>query len=926
MPTSRARRLAPIVLASCFLFYFVLQFYCDFWRPEPIGTLLQFSGDSGSPGAIVEAVAPDSPAGRAGIAAGDVIRSVDGHEIRTRLDWMAIDANIQPERPLRIVFDRAGGSGRKTDVVLPWARWAHWRGEGGGLLLTVRATQAVSLLLAFVLAVKRPTYATARRAVWLLATLGVFSIVLPSRFAAVWRAVPPPFDLLLWIPFLSNAAVGAIFLTFFASFPRLIVKSRWVWAALWAPIAAGLLWYVRFGILLRADRDISPAIGDLTMALLAVNLAYLVAGVAALMWNYRRLDVNERRRVRVLLLGVTSGTIAGAPLAMGYWFGARADFARSSYLASPVFAFGTLLILLLPVSLTYAVLRHRLFDLSVIIRIGVRYALARGVLAALIPAIAVAMVADALAHGDQPLLQIVASRAWIYLAFVAAAWLAYRRQRGWLDAIDRRFFREKYDARQLLRELAGEIRQARSLDRVAPKAAAQIEAALHPEFAAVLIRHVDSAMFETLAAAPAGRAPAALPASCALVGLMRVLGKPIEIAIGETGWIQQQLPGAEIALLQAEAIDLVVPVAMAPDRSEVILALGAKRSEEPYSQEDLLLLTAIADALALPLEFATPGSASPDALRECPDCGACYDSQTSRCPAEGAPLQPSPLPRLLAGRYRIERRLGRGGMGTVYAATDTALERSVAAKVMRLEIAGVTGAVARFQREARAAASFAHPNVVTVHDFGMTSGGAQAFLVMELLEGRTLRQALRSDGPLPAARALAVLEGVCAGVDAAHERRLVHRDLKPENIFLCAQADRGVAKILDFGIAKALPTALRTEEPGLTTGGGLLGTLEYMAPEQLRGEEPRPAWDVWALAVIAYEMLTGCHPFAGAAVVDSPRLGSYRGFVEDRLAGLPACAAVFARSLALDPAVRPATASALFSDLASALASGPATA
>jgi hypothetical protein len=127
-------------------------------------------------------------------------------------------------------------------------------------------------------------------------------------------------------------------------------------------------------------------------------------------WNYGRLDVGERRRVRVLMIGMTSGTAAGAPLAIAYWTGARADFAHSSYLASPLFALGTILILPLPLSLTYAVLRHRLFDVRVIIRLGVRYALARGVLAALIPAIAAAMIVDALAHGDQPLLEVVVSR------------------------------------------------------------------------------------------------------------------------------------------------------------------------------------------------------------------------------------------------------------------------------------------------------------------------------------------------------------------------------------------------------------------------------------------------------------------------------------------------------------------------------------
>jgi hypothetical protein len=935
---TRTRRWAPTVLASCFLFYFAVQFYCDFWRPEPLGAVLVFDSTSG---ALIESVAPDSPASRAGLAANDRILSVDGHAIASRLDWMALDANIHPDRPMHVVAQRVRGTGATgldnngrvaTELTLHWGQWADWRAEGGGLLLAVRATQAVSLVLAFVLAVKRPAQATARRAVWLLATLGIFSIVLPSRFADAWRAIPAPFGLLLWVPFLSNAAVGAIFLTFFASFPRPLLWKRWQWAVLWTPIAIGLAWYARFGALLLGQGEISARVGDLTLALLATNMLYLIVGVAALVWNYGRLDVGERRRVRVLMIGMTSGTAAGAPLAIAYWTGARADFAHSSYLASPLFALGTILILPLPLSLTYAVLRHRLFDVRVIIRLGVRYALARGVLAALIPAIAAAMIVDALAHGDQPLLEVVVSRVWIYLALAAAAWIAYRRQRTWLEAIDRRFFREKYDAHRLLGELAADIRQARSLDRVAPKAVAQIEAALHPQFASVMIRRPDAPAFETMAASPAGRAPSSLPASGALVGLMRVLGKPIEIAPDDTGWLQQQLPPAETASLRRDGIELVVPVALGADRSagssggdvrsEVILALGARRSEEPYSDEDLQLLRTIADSLALPLELAADAPAASESLRECPDCGACYDTHASRCAAEGAALVASPLPRLLAGRYRIERRLGRGGMGTVYAATDTALERAVAVKVMRLEIAAVSGAAARFQREARAAASFAHPNVVTVHDFGMMSssaGGGQAFLVMERLEGRTLREAMRHDGAIPAPRTLAILEGVCAGVDAAHELRLVHRDLKPENIFLAGRADRETPKILDFGIAKTLATTVPSGESDLMTAGGLVGTIEYMAPEQLRGEEPSAAWDVWALAVVAYEMLTGSHPFAGTAPGDAPRLGTYRAFVSDRLAQLPACAGVFTRALALDPGQRPPTASALLADLSAAL-------
>src|SRR5712691_10806471 len=139
MPTT-ARHRAPIVLAACFLFYFAVQFYCDFWRPEPMGALLLFEHG----GAIVEGVAPDSPAGRAGLIPSDQIRSVDGHVIATRLDWMAIDANIEPGRPLHLVV-RRGNRDVAADLVLRWGRWSDWWAEGGGLLLTVRATQAVSL-------------------------------------------------------------------------------------------------------------------------------------------------------------------------------------------------------------------------------------------------------------------------------------------------------------------------------------------------------------------------------------------------------------------------------------------------------------------------------------------------------------------------------------------------------------------------------------------------------------------------------------------------------------------------------------------------------------------------------------------------------------------------------------------------------------
>ena len=263
-------------------------------------------------------------------------------------------------------------------------------------------------------------------------------------------------------------------------------------------------------------------------------------------------------------------------------------------------------------------------------------------------------------------------------------------------------------------------------------------------------------------------------------------------------------------------------------------------------------------------------------------------------------------PRLLAGRYRLERRLGRGGMGTVYVALDTSLDRRVAAKLVREDLVGLPGAAERFQREARAAAAFSHPNVVTVHDFGVA--GAHAFLVMELLEGRTLRETLRAEKRIECERALAIVGDVASASEAAHRRRLVHRDLKPENIFIQgAWGSTICAKVLDFGIAKFLAPHEGESLAAHATGGLLLGTPLYMAPEQLRGEDPDPSWDLWALAVIAFEMLSGSHPFASGT--DAFGAGMRASAADARFENLPSgCRPFFARALAIDRTARPASA------------------
>ena len=220
------------------------------------------------------------------------------------------------------------------------------------------------------------------------------------------------------------------------------------------------------------------------------------------------------------------------------------------------------------------------------------------------------------------------------------------------------------------------------------------------------------------------------------------------------------------------------------------------------------------------------------------------------------------------GPYEILSPLGAGGMGEVYRARDTRLDRDVAIKVLPQSVAGDAAALARFEREAKAVAALSHPNILAIHDVGTSDGITYA--VMELLEGESLRQRLQ-EGPLPQRKALEIAREVALGLAAAHERGIVHRDLKPENLFVTSD---GRVKILDFGLARqlSLPSADDTHSPTAaqaTEPGTVFGTVGYMAPEQLRGHPADARSDIFSFGAVLYEMCSGRRPFKGDTAIET---------------------------------------------------------
>ncbi len=309
-------------------------------------------------------------------------------------------------------------------------------------------------------------------------------------------------------------------------------------------------------------------------------------------------------------------------------------------------------------------------------------------------------------------------------------------------------------------------------------------------------------------------------------------------------------------------------------------------------------------------------------------CGGCGAATSATGPApEPTGAAPVLIGREIAGRYRVLAKLGEGGMGAVFRAEQISLKRTVAVKLLRPDVSANAMLLRRFNAEAEAVAKLNHPSTVNIYDFGQDTDGT-LFIAMELIEGRSLRSVLHAEAPLPVRRALVIAKQVAESLSDAHAHGIVHRDLKPDNVMLQDRGrERDVARVLDFGIAK-LRDDTRATQQAMTQHGDMLGTPQYMAPEQIRAEPIDGRTDIYALGCLLYEMVTGRLPHDAPTVlamlskhlIEHPVPPSQR---RPEL-GLPeAIDHLILGAMAKAPAARPPTMDAFIEQLAALLEAQP---
>ncbi len=587
----------------------------------------------------------------------------------------------------------------------------------------------------------------------------------------------------------------------------------------------------------------------------AVALALATGAFAVLLWRAHTAQRDDQRRARafLLVLALSFGPMIAMILFELLIPGAYARLLGRRPGLKGEILLGTLLpALSLPITVPYAVLVHRVLDVRLMARRAFQYLLARYTVLTLVAVPLAGIAVYLYFRRGQSLAAVFSGGRLLLLVSAAAVGIAALRYRKpLLDAVDRRFFREQYDARQILSLLVDRIRSIRHADELAQLLTREVDLALHLDGTALLVLDPRSGMISD----PRSRARK-LDGSSPLAHLVASTSAALEVDLENPHSPLLKLPEKDRRWLAESGFRLIVPVLSRDGSLLGLLGLGEKKSRLSFLREDRQLLHAIASSAAWVLELElessltstvtpaprlpardprgldeddptpslllpgpAPGAGAAPVLelaKECAKCGAVHPSYTVFCSSCSKRLETSRVPYVLPGKFRFEQRIGVGGMGIVYRGADLVLGRHVAIKTLRQ----VSSADAiRLRHEARTAAAVAHPHLAPI--FGMETWRGAPMLVMELLEGGTLAQRLARGNTLAPREAVDLGLAMAGALAQLHEESILHRDLKPSNI---GYTRDGVPKLMDFGIAR-LMFDLRREEAlaqleGETAGDG----------------------------------------------------------------------------------------------------------
>ena len=711
-------------------------------------------------------------------------------------------------------------------------------------------------------------------------------LVLPTEYRDIWVAIHP------------EAFIAAGVLDFAGTFAGGQVRAAWAGSALvWGlfdsaahvviALGASLGWTPLerlFAII--PNKDWIPA--------------YLLA-LLSLLPLLRALGSSqgaERRQLQLFMRGLAIGASPFALILPAAALVPSFNIWLSLPAVQPYFLAVTYpFLMVFPLTATYSVLYQGALDYQSALRRAVQYGLARYTLLSFIALPLALGVVLLYVNRAEPLGNLLSGWRFLALAAVAAgAAMALPLRHRLLSALDRRYFREAYDTRRVLRELTEAARKTPDIGDLSRLLVEQVDKALHLESVVIMTASPGQPGLLRAASARGVPEPEPITTSAQFVSLLAGASDPLPLDAAGPGSLLARLPDREKEWLKNAGASLLVPLHGSGEALTGFMALGPKKSETPFSVEDRDLLASVGGAAGMSIETrllrATPtpggGGSTPardetPLARECLGCLRVFEPDVLVCPSCDSATQAALLPLVVLGKYRLESRLGSGGFGVVYAAMETRLGRRVALKTLpRIS----EEKVERFKREALAAAAIHHPNLAMIHT--AESWNETPILVFELLEGGTLAQRLMKS-TLSVAEALELGKAMAGVLEEAHKRGILHRDIKPSNIGYDA---RRTPKLLDFGVARIrdpqtpAPAHVvetisldrlqqggagvpQTQDAPLTETGAIVGTPAYMPLEAYQNQEPGPAFDLWALAVTLYESLSGVNPFRAATPAET---------------------------------------------------------